>query len=338
MRPPVKDQVLAGQRLLDPADYVRGRGPEPGCCPSARGCRRGHRSSSAGGRGGRHRPAGHHGAPGDPAAPQPGRALLTRPCGARTSGGQTPPCRPGAVLPPLRSSAFGPLRPVWVSPVWLGSVSGQLRASSRSRRSPRDVADLTVPSGQPSAAAVSASVRCSQYRSTRTARCRGGSWSSMRTSASRRSTPAVASAGARVPPGAGGVCAAAGPGAGNRRWPGCRACGAGPPRGRPRACASAAATAPARSAAGPGRSRGCPVSRTAVRISGSARSMRKLIQFPDRPVICHRLSSLRLPSTKEPTPTFHPVPESPAGRPGIAARRWPRPSAGQGFCVRADVR
>src|ERR1039457_5278008 len=38
----------------------------------------------------------------------------------------------------------------------------QVRASSRSRRRPRDAADLTVPSGQPSSAAVSASVSCSQ--------------------------------------------------------------------------------------------------------------------------------------------------------------------------------
>ena len=53
----------------------------------------------------------------------------------------------------------GPLRPVSCS-----SACCQPSASSRSRRSPRDAADLTVPSGQPSAAAVSASVSCSQYR------------------------------------------------------------------------------------------------------------------------------------------------------------------------------
>src|SRR5262249_61527140 len=53
------------------------------------------------------------------------------------------------------------------SPFWpgSGSVPGQLSASSRSRRSPFEAADLTVPSEQPSTSAASAALHCSPYRS-----------------------------------------------------------------------------------------------------------------------------------------------------------------------------
>src|SRR6266702_2885123 len=56
-----------------------------------------------------------------------------------------------------------------------------------------DAADLTVPSEQPSSSAVSAWLNCSQYRSTSTARCRGGSRRRSLASASRRSTVVMGS-------------------------------------------------------------------------------------------------------------------------------------------------
>src|ERR1022692_1104746 len=66
-------------------------------------------------------------------------------------------------------------------------------ASSRIRRSPREAAALTGPWEQPSTLAASASDSCSQYRSTMTARCCGGSSCRTCISASRRSTAAVRS-------------------------------------------------------------------------------------------------------------------------------------------------
>src|SRR5262249_57477093 len=123
-----------------------------------------------GARGGR----GPGGGPADQCGPD--RDLLAAQVGARLAG--PPRWHLGVRGEPVQALAeqvlHGPVHgrppaasisvPSWVLLGGAGRSPGSCHgpASSRSRRSPRAAADLTVPSVQPSSAAVSASVRCSQ--------------------------------------------------------------------------------------------------------------------------------------------------------------------------------
>ena len=69
-----------------------------------------------------------------------------------------------------------PLAPLAFVPSAEMSVAAPVPSTSRRRRtSARDVVLFTVPTEQPMTSAISASLRSSKYRSTRAARCRGGS-------------------------------------------------------------------------------------------------------------------------------------------------------------------
>ena len=90
---------------------------------------------------------------------------------ASTSGR---PCESAAVRRSVGRDE--PLAPVSPAPLAVMSDTAPVPSTSRRRRTrARDVVLFTVPTEQPMTSATSASLRSSKYRSTRAARCRGGS-------------------------------------------------------------------------------------------------------------------------------------------------------------------
>ena len=157
------DHVRPGEGIFHPLDYVGG-GPRldrrSGALPGpGRGDHRGH--------GHRRGPTGQR-RPGYDPPVAPVRDCLT--CHARWNlyfrGEPVQSFTDQLFDVPVHGLAFVSLilvlSAVFVSCAGSPPGSCHVVASSRSRRSPRDAADLTVPSEQPSSTAVSASVRCSQ--------------------------------------------------------------------------------------------------------------------------------------------------------------------------------